>query len=57
MKFLSLLLIMLIGAGGLLLTGCESASPEESNIPWSRPKGWEGQAPGMGDIAPGRDRY
>lgn len=33
---------------GLSQTGCESADPHESNIPWARPATWEGGAPGMG---------
>lgn len=50
--------VFLFSIGSLFLfTGCESSNPEESSIPWSRPAGWEGQAPGLGDIAPGRNRY
>lgn len=29
-----------------LFAGC--ADPDESTIPWSRPKDWEGGVPGMG---------
>ena len=33
---------------GLLATGCSTNSPKQTSIPWSRPAGWEGQIPGMG---------
>lgn len=34
-------------ASCFFLAGCVS-DPDESTIPWSRPKEWEGGVPGMG---------
>lgn len=31
-----------------LVVGCSTNAPKETSIPWSRPAGWEGQIPGMG---------
>ncbi|MEN9632812.1 MAG: hypothetical protein RL077_1216 [Verrucomicrobiota bacterium] len=31
-----------------LAGGCSTNSPKQTSIPWSRPAGWEGQIPGMG---------
>ncbi|GHB95552.1 hypothetical protein [Cerasicoccus arenae] len=45
---------------GLFLSGCESANPDESNLPWARPATWEGGAPGMGGgggLGAGRTGY
>jgi len=48
-KALSLFLaIATIGSTLLFLAGCQ-AVPEESTIPWSRPKEWEGGVPGLGN--------
>jgi hypothetical protein len=41
---LALLLLTLAGLAG----GCSTNSPKQTSIPWSRPAGWEGQIPGMG---------
>jgi hypothetical protein len=35
-------------AFGAILCGCSTNSPKQTSIPWSRPAGWEGQIPGMG---------
>jgi hypothetical protein len=42
--FLTFLLLF----GGILVTGCSTNAPKQTSIPWSRPAGWEGQIPGMG---------
>lgn len=42
------LLALLLAAVGIIVTGCATNSPKQSSIPWSRPAGWEGQIPGMG---------
>ncbi|WP_309383451.1 hypothetical protein [Cerasicoccus frondis] len=49
----------LLSLGGLFLSGCESANPEQSNLPWARPASWEGGAPGMssGGFNAGREGY
>ena len=41
---LSLLLLVV----GVVVGGCSTNAPKQSSIPWSRPAGWEGQIPGMG---------
>jgi hypothetical protein len=41
-------LALLILAVGALVGGCSTQSPKQTSIPWSRPAGWEGQIPGMG---------
>ena len=46
-KFLCALLALASLSTSLLITGC-GADPDESTIPWSRPKDWEGGVPGMG---------
>lgn len=33
---------------GALLGGCQMQPQKDTAIPWSRPAGWEGQIPGMG---------
>ena len=38
----------LLLALGLALGGCSITPQKDSAIPWSRPAGWEGQIPGMG---------
>ena len=43
-KSLALLLLAL----GALLGGCQMTPQKDTSIPWSRPAGWEGQIPGMG---------
>ena len=30
------------------LNGCSGITPEESQLPWSEPKSWEGGVPGFG---------
>ncbi|WP_309400899.1 hypothetical protein [Cerasicoccus maritimus] len=53
-----LLAAAILGLGGFL-SGCESANPEQSNLPWARPAEWEGGAPGMsgGGFNAGRTGY
>ena len=49
MKSLRRILLAAVAASlGLLATGCSTNSPKQTSIPWSRPAGWEGQIPGMG---------
>lgn len=43
-----LLALLVLAFGALLLGGCTTNTPRETSIPWSRPAGWEGQIPGMG---------
>ena len=50
--YLSALLIALFA-----FSGCESADPDESQIPWGRPASWEGGPAGYGDSLPGKERY
>ncbi len=45
-KFIALALAI-ASFSTLFLTGC--ADPDESTIPWSRPKDWEGGVPGLGN--------
>jgi hypothetical protein len=43
-------ILLLLSAVAALLSGCFSPRQEQdSSIPWSRPAGWEGQVPGMGN--------
>jgi hypothetical protein len=42
------LLTLLTLAFGAIVAGCSTNSPKQTSIPWSRPAGWEGQIPGMG---------
>lgn len=42
------LLAVLLLSIGAILAGCSTNSPKQTSIPWSRPAGWEGQIPGMG---------
>lgn len=44
-KFIFALLLLTFGA---LAGGCTTNAPKQSSIPWSKPAGWEGQIPGMG---------
>lgn len=46
-KALSLILALAFLSTSLLFLGC-ATDPDESTIPWSRPKEWEGGVPGMG---------
>jgi len=39
---------LLLLAFAALFSGCSTRTQKESSIPWSRPAGWEGQIPGMG---------
>jgi hypothetical protein len=41
-------LIILLCLSTLGLTACFDSDVDEQNIPWGRPKSWEGGAPGMG---------
>ena len=43
-----IILASLLLALGALVGGCSTNSPKQTSIPWSRPAGWEGQIPGMG---------
>lgn len=36
-------------AAAFAFSGCTSKTSDDSSIPWSRPAGWEGNIPGMGD--------
>lgn len=42
------ILAFLLLAAGVFVGGCSTHSPSQTSIPWSRPAGWEGQIPGMG---------
>ena len=42
------LFALLAATFALIAAGCATNSPKQSSIPWSRPAGWEGQIPGMG---------
>ena len=42
------ILALILLALGALAGGCSTNSPKQTSIPWSRPAGWEGQIPGMG---------
>ena len=42
------LLAIVLLAVGAIVGGCSTNSPKQTSIPWSRPAGWEGQIPGMG---------
>ena len=46
--FLRPFLAIVLLALGAVVTGCSTNSPKQTSIPWSRPAGWEGQIPGMG---------
>lgn len=46
-RFLLITLFVIISALGLC--ACGTTTPEESELPWSEPKSWEGGAPGFGD--------
>ena len=41
-------LALLLLALGALAGGCSMTPQKDTSIPWSRPAGWEGQIPGMG---------
>ena len=41
--FISLLSLSLIA-----VSGCFNASPEDQELPWSRPADWESGVPGLG---------
>jgi ABC-type uncharacterized transport system auxiliary subunit len=43
-KSAALLLLALVAA----LAGCQMTPQNNTAIPWSKPAGWEGQIPGMG---------
>lgn len=42
------LLAVLLFALGAIAGGCSMTPQKDTSIPWSRPAGWEGQIPGMG---------
>lgn len=42
------ILALLLLVFGTIFSGCSTRTQKESSIPWSRPAGWEGQIPGMG---------
>lgn len=42
------LLALLLLVVGSFVAGCSTNAPKQTSIPWSRPAGWEGQIPGMG---------
>ncbi len=41
-------LALLLLAVGTFVGGCSTNSPKQTSMPWSKPAGWEGQIPGMG---------
>ncbi len=45
-KIISLVILLSFLTLTFLFTGC--ADVDESTIPWSRPKDWEGGVPGLG---------
>lgn len=47
-KFFAALALLTLG---LALGGCSISPQKDTSIPWSRPAGWEGQIPGMGQPA------
>jgi hypothetical protein len=44
-KFIVGALAFLVLASLLLVTGCMSDSPQETDMPWSAPASWEGTMP------------
>lgn len=54
-KMIKRALGLLAVAGFLLgLAGCKTVDERDTNIPWSQPKDWEQQAPGMPPLNSGR---
>ncbi len=47
-RFVKILLLLLVSAGGFILGGCTYMEEGESNVPWSRPAEWENRLPGLG---------
>lgn len=47
-SFKKIFTALLLIAVGLAVEGCSISPQKDSAIPWSRPAGWEGQIPGMG---------
>ena len=47
-SFKKSILLLVLATFGALLGGCETRTQKDTAIPWSRPAGWEGQIPGMG---------
>ncbi len=47
-RFKSIIAALILLAG-LFAVGCQTQDPKDSQIPWSRPAGWEneGNMPGM----------
>jgi hypothetical protein len=41
-------LALVLFALAAFFSGCSTNAPKQTSIPWSRPAGWEGQIPGMG---------
>lgn len=48
MKIRTILYLLLL-FGLMMTTGCFDASPDDQEIPWSRPADWEGGVPGIGN--------
>ena len=44
------LTLLLLLSGLFFQTGCFNTSPDEQELPWSRPADWEGGVPGMGGM-------
>lgn len=42
------IIVLLLALFAVVATGCTSRTASDTSIPWSRPAGWEGQIPGMG---------
>ena len=53
---MKLFLIALAALSTCIFSGCDTVDKDNTSIPWSRPASWEGQAPGMGSLAPGGGR-
>lgn len=49
------LVLLLLGAP-FIFSGCQTANPDDSQIPWARPAGWEGGGPAALPDQ-GRNRY
>ena len=45
---------LLLAVGLLVLAGCIADTAEDSDLPWSRDQGWEGQIPLPGNSSAGR---
>ena len=47
-KIIRLFLLLILSLSTMAFTACFDSDVDEQNIPWGRPKSWEGGAPGMG---------